>query len=371
MRRRAGWPSPILSNIYLDRLDQFVEQSAAARVQPRPPAAAQSGRIRPSSTRSQRAKRHGDRDAVRALRRQRRTLPSQDPNDPDYRRLRYVRYCRRLAARVRRAQARGRGDQVEDRGVPARRTQAGTVAVQDADHARHQPGGALPRLRDQSPTRRHQDHPGSPVGQRRDRSVRAQDRDQAAVRALHEQRETGATRRAAARRGLHHRREVSGRVPRARPVLPSRPGRVPPGPAPLGHGDLACSRPWPGSTAPRSRRWLESTRRRSRHPTDRGRASRSPSNAIEGRKPLVARFGGIPLKRQRTAVLTDQRPVLASTERNELIHRLLAEHCEICATHGRTWRSTTSANSPTSTGPADRRSPPGCTSWPCDDARPS
>ena len=49
-----------------------------------------------------------------------------------------------------------------------------------------------------------------------------------------------------------------------------------------------------------------------------------------GRKPLVARFGGIPLKRQRTAVLTDRRPVMASMKRNELIHRLLAECCEIC-----------------------------------------
>jgi hypothetical protein len=50
-----------------------------------------------------------------------------------------------------------------------------------------------------------------------------------------------------------------------------------------------------------------------------------------GRKPLVARFGGTPLKRVRTTVLTDQRPVLASNRRNELIHRLLAERCEICA----------------------------------------
>ena len=49
-----------------------------------------------------------------------------------------------------------------------------------------------------------------------------------------------------------------------------------------------------------------------------------------GRKPLVARFGGIPLKRQRTTILTDQKPVLASARRNELIHRLRAEDCEIC-----------------------------------------
>jgi hypothetical protein len=37
---------------------------------------------------------HGDRDAVRAFRRLWRTLPSPDlDDDPDYRRLRYVRYC--------------------------------------------------------------------------------------------------------------------------------------------------------------------------------------------------------------------------------------------------------------------------------------
>src|SRR6266511_861252 len=36
-----------------------------------------------------------------------------------------------------------------------------------------------------------------------------------------------------------------------------------------------------------------------------------------GRKPLIARFGGIPLRRQRTAVLTDQRPVMAINLRLE------------------------------------------------------
>lgn len=50
----------------------------------------------------------------------------------------------------------------------------------------------------------------------------------------------------------------------------------------------------------------------------------------QGRKPLVTRFGGIPLTRQHTAALTDQRPVMASAKQNELIHRLLAERCEIC-----------------------------------------
>jgi hypothetical protein len=35
-----------------------------------------------------------------------------------------------------------------------------------------------------------------------------------------------------------------------------------------------------------------------------------------------------------------------------------------------TWRCTTSASSPTSTGPGGRKDLPGCASWPCDDARP-
>jgi len=49
-----------------------------------------------------------------------------------------------------------------------------------------------------------------------------------------------------------------------------------------------------------------------------------------GGKPQGARFGGIPLLRQRAATLTDRRPVMGSTRRNELIHRLLAERCELC-----------------------------------------
>ena len=48
------------------------------------------------------------------------------------------------------------------------------------------------------------------------------------------------------------------------------------------------------------------------------------------RKPLVATFGGIPLRRQRHAVLKDRAPVSAIARRKELVHRLLAGRCEIC-----------------------------------------
>ena len=49
-----------------------------------------------------------------------------------------------------------------------------------------------------------------------------------------------------------------------------------------------------------------------------------------GKRPLVAQFGGIPLKRQRQAVLVDQQPQRYRTDRNELVKRLLADECEMC-----------------------------------------
>jgi hypothetical protein len=51
-----------------------------------------------------------------------------------------------------------------------------------------------------------------------------------------------------------------------------------------------------------------------------------------GRKPLVARFGGIPLTRQNKAVLHDRQPAPLTTRRKgkELIHRLRAGRCEWC-----------------------------------------
>ena len=48
-----------------------------------------------------------------------------------------------------------------------------------------------------------------------------------------------------------------------------------------------------------------------------------------GRKPLVARFGGIPLIRQKKAVLIDRQPVPV-TRRKELITRLRTGECELC-----------------------------------------
>jgi group II intron reverse transcriptase/maturase len=48
------------------------------------------------------------------------------------------------------------------------------------------------------------------------------------------------------------------------------------------------------------------------------------------KKPLVARFGGIELRRQKHAVMNDRPPQIYNSLRSELIQRLLAEECELC-----------------------------------------
>jgi len=89
---QGGVCSPILSNLYLDRLDQFVEAELLPRYN-------RGKRRRPNPTYQEsenaiaRAKRRGDWKAVRDLRKQRRAFPSQDPTDQDFRRLRYLRYA--------------------------------------------------------------------------------------------------------------------------------------------------------------------------------------------------------------------------------------------------------------------------------------
>jgi hypothetical protein len=56
----------------------------------------------------------------------------------------------------------------------------------------------------------------------------------------------------------------------------------------------------------------------------------------EGRKPLVARFGGIPLRRKRSVVLTDRAPAPVTVRRKELVTRLQAGRCEMCKQTGAT-----------------------------------
>jgi group II intron reverse transcriptase/maturase len=89
---QGGTVSPVLSNIYLDKLDKFVEtvlipQHTQGVRRARNPA------YQKIKDDLKVARRRGDRAKARTLRGQLRRLPAGDPNDPGYRRLRYSRYA--------------------------------------------------------------------------------------------------------------------------------------------------------------------------------------------------------------------------------------------------------------------------------------
>ena len=89
---QGGVVSPILSNIYLHKLDEFVEQELI------PQYTRGTGRkVNPVYKRLHRhmtsARLRGDRASARDLKKQMHAIPYGDPMDPGYRRLKYVRYA--------------------------------------------------------------------------------------------------------------------------------------------------------------------------------------------------------------------------------------------------------------------------------------
>jgi len=89
---QGGVVSPILSNVYLDKLDKFVEQELIPQY-----TRGTRRKCNPEYDRIQyqlaRARKRGDRAAARDLEKQLRSLPASDPMDPGYRRLKYIRYA--------------------------------------------------------------------------------------------------------------------------------------------------------------------------------------------------------------------------------------------------------------------------------------
>lgn len=89
---QGGVVSPVLSNIYLHKLDEFVETVLVPEYT-RGRGRASNPEYGRMSNEYRRACRRGDRAQARQLRRQMRSTPSGDPYDPGYRRLRYTRYA--------------------------------------------------------------------------------------------------------------------------------------------------------------------------------------------------------------------------------------------------------------------------------------
>jgi group II intron reverse transcriptase/maturase len=327
---QGGVASPILSNIYLDRLDTFVEQSLLPEYN-RGDRRRRNRAYEVVDDQIAKAKRHGDRQAVRQLIQRRRGLPSQDPGDPDYRRLGYVRYAddwllgfagpRHEAEQIKSKIASFLREELQLELSPSKTliTHATSQAARflgygiKAQHAdakitrgRRAVNGAIglfvPRdvirqrcalyLRDGKPAQRgallHDDDYTIVAKYQAEYRGLVQyyllAQDVFRLERLHWVMETSMLKTLAGK----HKSTVTKMARKYKTVI-----NTPDGP----------------------RTCLQVTVQRDR-----------------GRTPLVARFGGIPLKRQRTAVLTDLSPTMASTNRNELLHRLLAGHCELCDT---------------------------------------
>lgn len=89
---QGGVISPILSNIMLNELDQFIENELLPAYN-RGKRKADNKEYKQLSAEIRKARRCGNKELCQELLRQRRKLPSQDPNDPLYRRLKYMRYA--------------------------------------------------------------------------------------------------------------------------------------------------------------------------------------------------------------------------------------------------------------------------------------
>jgi len=329
---QGGVASPILSNIYLDRFDQFVEQQLLPDYD-----RGRRRRVHPAYQRVEnriaKAKRHGDWGAVRALRRERRTLPSQDPDDPGYRRLRYVRYCDDFLLGF--AGPRHEAEQIKARirafpreELKLELSEPKTLITHATSQAAHFLGYQIKAQHaDTKITRNRRAVNGAiglfvPRAVIRDRCAGYMSKGKPALRGplLHDDDFTIVAKYGSEYRGFVQYYLLAQDVFRLellRWVM-----------------ETSMLKTLAGKHKSTVTKMARSYKATIDIPDGRRFCFQVTLRRDEGRKPLVARFGGIPLKRQRTAVITDLTPIMATARRNELIHRLLAGRCELC--EGRT-----------------------------------
>jgi Type II intron maturase/AI2M/AI1M-like, HNH endonuclease len=324
--------SPILSNVYLHKLDVFVEtvlipqytRGAGRRTNP------EYERIR---ARIARARARGKRELARDLRRQLRRLPSGDPQDPGYRRLRYTRYAddHLLGFIGPKAEAEAITDQLarflrddlalelnpDKTLVTHARTRAARylgyeITVQHCDtkvtRGRRAVNGAI-ALRVPldvigtkcAPYRCHGKPWHRPALQNLD--------DYDIVQTY-----------AAEYRGLVGYYKLAGDVCRL--------GKV--------HWHALTSLLKTLAAKYQSTVSKMAAKYQAKIQTPHGLRRCFEARAHRNGKPdLVARFGGIPLIRDKDAVIIDRVPSSAPYPRKELIHRLLARRCELCGDPGK------------------------------------
>ena len=325
---QGGIASPVLSNIYLDRLDQYVEQrllpeyNLGRRRRPNPAYQVLEYAIA-------RARRHKDRAETRGLILRRRQLPSQDPADPGYRRLRYVRYADDWLLGF--AGPKREAEDIKSKIAAFLREELKLELSRSKTlitHATSQAAGFLgyeirAQHSDVKITRNRRAVNGAiglfvPRAVIRQRCALYMSKGKPAQRGalLHDDDFTIVAKYQAEYAGLVQYYLLAQDVFR------------------LGHLHWVMETSLLKTLAGKHRSTVGKMARKYRAVITTPAGPRKCLQVVierdRGRKPLATRFGGIPLRRVRTAVLTDQRPVMASAKRNELIHRLLAGRCELC-----------------------------------------
>ena len=331
---QGGVASPVLSNIYLHKLDTYVEkvlipEYTRGRLRARNP------EYRQVEQAIARARRAGDRTKVRALYRRLHSLPSQDPQDPGYRRLRYVRYADDTLLGF--AGPKAEAEEIKQRLATFLREDLKLELSPDKTLITHARTGRARFL-------------GYEI------STASSDR--------RTQRRSSTDRR--------NRRSVNGTIVLHVPAAVVKAKSAPY----LTRGEPACRNPMIGEDdynivarfgaeyrgivqyyllagdvqRLHRLRWVMETsmlktlagkhrstvnkmaaRFKAKVVTPHGlRTCFEAKVARAGREPLVARFGGIPLKRQKTAVLTDRTTTGPVYPNKELIRRLRAGRCELC-----------------------------------------
>jgi group II intron reverse transcriptase/maturase len=325
---QGGVLSPCLSNIYLDRLDTFIETTLLPGYS--------RGVLRKHNPEYQRvqyalgrARNRDDHDAVKALRKQQRGLPSHDQNDPGYRRLRYVRYADDIllgftgpkaeAEEIKRALGQFLQDELKlelsehKTLITHARTNAarflGYEITTQHDNRKQTAGrrsvnGQI-RLRVPADVIKAKCSQYMKRGQPADRPELMNEADYAII-----------NRYGAEYRGIVQYYLLAGDVYRLNRL----------------HWVMQTSllKTLAGKYDSTVTKMAHKYRATIETPYGPHRCIQVNVNRGTKRKPLVATFGGIPLRRQKHAVLKDRAPAPAIARRKELIHRLLAGRCEIC-----------------------------------------
>jgi group II intron reverse transcriptase/maturase len=328
---QGGVASPILSNIYLHRLDHYIETVLIPRYT-RGERRAQNPAYQKVRDAIGQARKRGDQTVTRALRKQLRSLPAGNPHDPGYRRLRYVRYAddHLLGFTGPKAEA----EQIKQHLTRFLHEDLKLELSQNKTLITHARTGAA-RFLGYEITNHHNDRKLTrgrrmvngtialrvPLSVIKAKCARYQrlGKPELRPRLVNEDDHTIVSTYGAEYRGLVQYYLLAGdvhRLSRVHWVMLTSMLKT-----------LACKH---GSTVSKMVAKHATTIETPYGP----RRCFQATIPQDGRKPLVATFGGIPLRRQKRAVLSDRQPVPTTIRRKELITRLLAGRCEICQQTG-------------------------------------